>query len=145
MSYDIKSAIPHREPFLLVDEIIEVDGTSVKAATTLRPDDELWSRIYAGHYPGDPLTPGVLLLEMLFQAAGVMIAEGLKHSAAVEVPVVTRIQNVKFKNMVRPGDRVELNAKLTDSLANAYYAKGDIKSNGKTVLQAEFTLALVEQ
>lgn len=145
MSYDIKSAIPHREPFLLVDEIIEVDGTSVKAATTLRPDDELWSRIYAGHYPGNPLTPGVLLLEMLFQAAGVMIAEGLKQSVSTGVPVVTRIQNVKFKNMVRPGDRVELNAKLTDSLANAYYAKGDIKSNGKTVLQAEFTLALVEQ
>lgn len=145
MDFDIKAAIPHREPFLLVDEIIEVDGTSVKAATTLRPDDELWSRVYAGHYPGDPLTPGVLLLEMLFQAAGVMIAEGLKQSTATGVPVVTRIQNVKFKNMVRPGDRVELNAKLTDSLANAYYAKGDIKANGKTVLQAEFTLALVEQ
>lgn len=141
----IKAAIPHREPFLLVDEVLEVDAGHARAATTLRPDGELWSRVYAGHYPGNPITPGVLLLEMLFQAAGVMIHANLKGSALSGVPVVTRINNVKFKNMARPGDRVDIAVSLAERMGNAFFCSGAATIGGKTAIQAEFALALVEQ
>ncbi len=140
--YDVKAAIPHREPFLLVDRVLEVDAGRIVAETTLRRDDELWSRIYAGHYPGNPITPGVLLLEMLFQTAGVMIYEGMKDNPTGGVPVVTRINNVKFKNMIRPGDRVELTAELVEKMGAAFFLKGSVKNGGKVAVQAEFALAL---
>lgn len=144
MEYDIHRAIPHRAPFLLVDRIIEVDGTKVVAETTISPDDELWSCVYAGHYPGNPITPGVLTLEMLFQAAGVMIYENLKNSGKGDgVPVVTRIQNVKFRKLVRPEDTVTLKATLVEALQNAYFVKATALVGGKTAVQAEFTLALI--
>ncbi len=139
---DIEKAIPHRAPFLLLDEIVLLEPNRIRAAYTLRHDDELWSRIYAGHYPGNPITPGVLLLEMLFQAAGVMIHESLLDKPMVGVPVVTRIQNVKFRSMVKPGDRVELQADLLDTVSNAFFVKGLVKNDGKTAVQAEFALAL---
>lgn len=144
MNYDIKAAIPHRAPFLLVDEVVEVDAGHITARVTVRPDDALWSNVYAGHYPGNPITPGVLLLEMLFQAAGVMIRECLRDTALPGVPVVTRINNVKFKHMVRPGDTVELTAKLTERMGNAFFCAGAAKVAGKTAVQAEFALALAD-
>ena len=143
MQTDIKAAIPHREPFLLIDRILETGESGIVAETTLRPDDELWSRIYAGHYPGNPITPGVLLCEMIFQAAAVLMA-GLAGAGESGVPVVTRIQNVKFKAMVFPGDTLEIRASLSERMANAFFMKGSVKKDGRTAVQAEFTVALAE-
>lgn len=142
MNYDIKAAIPHREPFLLLDEILEISAESVAAGYTLRPDDKLWSRIYSGHYPGSPITPGVLLCEMMFQAAAVMVHEMAKNEPLPGVPVVTRIQGVKFKNMVFPGDRVEIRARLSERMGNAFFMKGSVHKDGKTAVQAEFAVAM---
>lgn len=144
MDYDIASAIPHRPPFLLLDEILELNADGITAAYTPHPDDDLWSRIYAGHYPGNAITPGVLLCEMLFQAAAVYLHERNRDNPLPGVPVVTRIQNVKFRNIVPPGSRLEISASLTESLANAFFLKGAIRHAGKTVLQAEFAVALAE-
>jgi 3-hydroxyacyl-[acyl-carrier-protein] dehydratase len=145
MEYDIKAAIPHREPFLLLDEITGIGGETLAAKTTLRPDDDLWSRIYAGHYPGSPITPGVLLCEMLFQAAAVLIHELAKNENLSGIPVVTRIQNAKFKTIVHPGDTVELEVALGERMANAFFLKGSVRRNGKTALQAEFAVALAPE
>ncbi|MDR1611157.1 MAG: beta-hydroxyacyl-ACP dehydratase [Planctomycetota bacterium] len=143
MECDVKAAIPHRPPFLLVDEILELRPDRITARTTLRPDDELWSRIYAGHYPGMPITPGALLLETLFQTAGVLIAKLVRGDVpAAGVPVVTRINNVKFKRMVLPGDTIELRVRITERLASAYYLKGEILKGGKPAVHAEFALTI---
>ena len=142
MDYDIASAIPHRAPFLLLDEILEISVDSVRAAYTLRTDDELWSRIYAGHYPGHPLTPGVLLCEMILQAGAVLVREMAGAGGLDGVPVVTRLQNVKFKNMVPPGSRLEIRATLTERLAGAFFMKGGIWLDGRAAVQAEFAVAL---
>ncbi len=144
MAIDIEAAIPHRAPFLLIDKVIEASGDAIVAETTLRQDDELWARIYAGHYPGNPITPGVLLLEMLFQAAGVLISRRLGDETPAGVPVVTRIHNVKFKHMVRPGDTVRLEATLTECMSNVFFLKGMVKNGGATAVQAVFALALTE-
>lgn len=142
MDYDIKAAIPHREPFLLLDEIFEISEDVVRAGYTIRPDDDLWSRIYAGHYPGSPVTPGVMLCEMIFQAAAVLVHELGKTGPLAGVPVVTRIQGVKFRNMVFPGDQVKIRAQLVERMANAFFMKGSVLKGGKAAVQAEFAVAL---
>ncbi len=142
MDIDIQAAIPHRPPFLLVDAITEMTENGIKAEYTLRPDDELWSRIYSGHYPDSPITPGVLLCEMVFQTAAVLVHEMHKDNPLSGIPVVTRIQNVKFKTMILPGDAIEIYAGMTERLSNAFFMKGGIRKNGKPAMQAEFTVAL---
>ena len=143
MDIDIASLIPHRPPFLLIDRILELDADAVVAETTLRPDVGLWPSVYAGHYPGNPVTPGVLLCEMVFQAAAVYMAKRLEGAGASGTPVVTRIQNAKFKTMALPGDVLEIRAQFVEQMASAFFMKGGIKSGGKTVLQIEFAVALV--
>ncbi len=142
MDYDIAAAIPHRPPFLLLDEVTSITDDSISALYTPKADDELWSRVYAGHYPGSPITPGVLLCEMLFQASAVLLHELHKDAPPGGVPVVTRMQSVKFKNIVRPGERLLLSAALVERMANAFFMKGSIRGGGRTILQAEFAVAL---
>lgn len=144
MAYDIQAAIPHRAPFLLLDEVTAISADAVQAFYTLRPDDDLWSRIYSGHYPGNPITPGVLLCEMMFQAAACMVHELGKGEALPGVPVVTRIQGVKFKKIVPPGSKVEIRASLQERVANAFFMKGSVLLEGKAAVQAEFAVAMAE-
>jgi 3-hydroxyacyl-[acyl-carrier-protein] dehydratase len=142
MEFDVQAAIPHRPPFLLVDRVEEVTADSIRAFATLRADDELWSRVYAGHYPGNPITPGVLLCEMMFQAAACLVHEIGKTEPLSGVPVVTRIQNVKFKKIVPPGTEVEIRATLKERMANAFFMNGSILVAGKPALHGEFAVAL---
>ncbi|MBN2713635.1 MAG: beta-hydroxyacyl-ACP dehydratase [Planctomycetes bacterium] len=142
---DIKSAIPHRPPFLLVDEVKEINEESILCQTTLRAEDELWSRVYAGHYPGNPITPGVLLCEIVFQAAAILMSERVKKEGRTGVPVLTRIGGAKFKGMVKPGDIIEISAELKEQVSNAFYMTGSIKNNGKLAVKVDYTVALVEE
>ena len=142
MNYDIQAAIPHRPPFLLLDGVREMTGDSITVFYTPRADDELWSRIYSGHYPGGAITPGVMLCEMLFQASAVLLHEAGKDDPLPGVPVVTRIQNVKFKNVVLPGTELEITARLSERLSNAFFMKGTVKQGGKVAVQAEFAVAI---
>ncbi|MBN2233845.1 MAG: beta-hydroxyacyl-ACP dehydratase, partial [Opitutales bacterium] len=66
----VKDYIPHRDPFLFVDEIIEMDDSHIVTGLTLKPEMDL----YRGHYPSNPITPGVILCESVFQSAGVYVA-----------------------------------------------------------------------
>ena len=145
MDFDVQRAIPHRPPFLLVDRVEEVAADSIRAFYTLREDDELWSRVYAGHYPGNPITPGVLLCEILFQTAACLVHEIGKNEPELlhnGTPVVTRIQNVKFKKIVPPGTEVEIRVTLRERLANAFFMNGAVLANGKTAVQGEFAVAI---
>lgn len=142
MDIDLQAALPHRPPFLLIDEITALEADTVRARTTLRPSDALWGAVYSGHYPGNPITPGVLLCEMMFQASAVLVHQLAQSENLTGVPVVTRIQGMKFKSMVLPGDTVEISATLTEKMANAFFMKGIVKKDGKTAVQGEFAVAL---
>jgi len=104
---DVLRAIPHRPPFLFVDEIIEIDQDRILARRTIRADEPY----FKGHYPGNPLMPGVLLCESVIQAGAIMLSRRIEGGAG-KVPILTRIQNAKFKRQVRPGDVVDLEAKF---------------------------------
>lgn len=139
----LHDAIPHRPPFLLLDTVTGCTEDTITAETTLQADDPLFARVYEGHYPGNPITPGVLLCEMIFQAGAVLMSRRLGGTGG-GVPVLTRIRDTKFRTMVRPGDTVTVTATFEDQVSNAYSLSGAIHVGGKLAVRTSFVCALVE-
>lgn len=133
----IKAAIPHREPFLLLDEIVEQDEDRIVCKKTFS-GDEFW---YAGHYPHFPITPGVLLCEAAMQAGAVLLSKKIDPTGDA-VPVATRANNVQFKTMVRPGDTVLIEAVFVEKLANAFFMNAKITVDGKVAVRFDFACTL---
>jgi 3-hydroxyacyl-[acyl-carrier-protein] dehydratase len=129
----IKSAIPHREPFLLIDEIVEQTDNHIVCRTKFT-GEEFW---YQGHYPSFPLTPGVLLCEAAMQAGAVLLSKVMADNPDL-VPVVSRMNNVKFKTMVRPGDTVTLEVRLTEQLAGAFFLDAKVMVGKRTAVTFDF-------
>ena len=134
--------IPHRDPFLWIDEVADESENRLVARKTVPRDLE----VFRGHYPGHPVLPGVLLCEAAMQAGAVLIArQGLEdHPVSGRVPVATRINNVKFRQIVRPGDVLEIEVALNERLADAFFLSGRIKVAGKTVAQLDFACTLAD-
>jgi 3-hydroxyacyl-[acyl-carrier-protein] dehydratase len=138
---EITSLIPHRAPFLWVDKIISyTDGTIVTEKTIPADLD-----IFTGHYPEHPIMPGVLLCEAIFQSGALLISKQSQSQNSVQptIPVLTRINNAKFKRSVHPGDTVQIKVQLLESMSSVSIFKGNMKVRGKTALQVEFACALV--
>ena len=131
----ITELIPQRPPFLFVDKIINRTDKTITTSLKLTGEEDF----FKGHFPGNPIMPGVLLQEALFQSGAALMA-GMSGGG---LGVVTRVQNAKFKNMVRPGDELEMEVTLNESISNAHYMKGTTKVAGKTVLVIEFAVASV--
>lgn len=139
-SEEITSAIPHRPPFLLIDEVTERGENTITCAKTFS-GDEFW---FAGHYPDYPITPGVLLCEAAMQAGAVMLSGMLGSETDGKVPVATRANNVQFRQMVRPGDTVEISVELTERLADAFFMKARVTNAGKLACRFDFACTLAE-
>jgi 3-hydroxyacyl-[acyl-carrier-protein] dehydratase len=135
----IQAAIPHREPFLLLDEIVEQTESRIVCRKRFT-GEEFW---YAGHYPDFPLTPGVLLCEAAMQAGAVLLAKYTVDSPG-GVPVATRMNNVKFRNMVRPGDTIEIVVELAERMADAFFLKAAVTVGGKTAVTFDFACKLAQ-
>lgn len=138
----IRAAIPHREPFLWIDEVVELTEQRIVARKVLVPELD----VFRGHYPDFPVLPGVLQCEACFQAGAILISR-LQAVQAGQVPVVTRINNVKFRHMLRPGDTMDIEVELTERLQNAYFLTGKVSAGGQVAARLEFacTAATMEQ
>jgi 3-hydroxyacyl-[acyl-carrier-protein] dehydratase len=123
----VRSAIPHREPFLFVDEIVEQAADRLRTRWRVPPDADF----LRGHYPGRPLVPGVILC-----------ARGLEPAGPDAVPVLTRIGEARFKRMVGPGETVECEVHLDQRVGPARYLTARLSVGGKAVLRVEFTVAV---
>lgn len=134
----ITERIPHREPFLWLDKVLECEGDALVAEKRIPADLD----IFRGHYPGYPLMPGVILCEAVFQAGAILLAEQMKGSEAVGMPVLTRILGAKFKREVRPGDTITVHVKIKERLGPAWLMKGSVRLDDKTAVQVEFACAL---
>jgi 3-hydroxyacyl-[acyl-carrier-protein] dehydratase len=133
----IHSAIPHRPPMLLVDEILEQSGIRIVCQKTFRPEEFY----FQGHYPGYPLVPGVILCESAMQAGAILLA---KLMAGEGVPVVARMNEVKFKKMVRPGDTIKLEVTLTERVSEAYFLSAKVTCDGKLAVRFDFACTLAK-
>ena len=130
---EIEAAIPHRAPFLWLDEVLELEPERILARKFLDPELD----VFRGHYPAYPVLPGVLQCEMCFQAGAILISR-LQAVPTAQVPVVTRVNDVRFRRMLRPGMTVEIEVVLTEKLSNAYFMTGKVLNAGKTVTRLEF-------
>ncbi len=135
------TAIPHRPPFLFVDEIVEL--TSDRIVTTKLADPK--AEFFRGHYPGSPIMPGVLICECCFQAGALLIAHlAGTYDAARGAPVLTRIQDARFKRIIRPGQTLRVEVTLDDELDGAYFLIGRVSVEGQSVLRVAFACTQAE-
>jgi len=135
---DIQAAIPHRPPFLLVDEIISQKDDHIVCRKRFSGNE--W--FFAGHYPEEPIVPGVLLCEAALQAGAILLGQRRQIDEGT-LPVVTRISDVRFKHLVRPGDTIEIDVELRERLADAYFFAGKVNVSGKVAARLEFACMLV--
>jgi len=134
----IHNAIPHRPPMLLVDEIVEQNDDRIVCRKTFR-DDEFF---FQGHYPSFPIVPGVILCESAMQAGGILLSSAMQEGDGV--PVATRLNDVKLKKMIRPGDTIELEVTLNERVANAFFLQAKVTCGGKVAVRFEFACTMAK-
>jgi len=144
---EIEAAIPHREPFLLVDRVVEREGERLVARWRVDPAGP-W---FAGHYPGRPVLPGALTCEHVFQVGALFVAWRLGGTLnpADGVPVLTRVEAARFKRMVEPADELETTVTLREVLGPAWFFSGVVRrvepaGAGAKVLDVRFCLSASE-
>ena len=129
----IYDAIPHREPFLLVDEILDWSDSQIVCTKAFSGEEDF----FAGHYPGYPLVPGVLLCEAAMQCGAILLSRHLADADG-KVPVATRMNNVRFKRMVRPGETIRMEVELTEQLSGAFFLAAKVTVDGKVAVRFDF-------
>src|SRR5262245_47149763 len=134
----ILAAIPHRPPMLLLDEVVEWEHERIVCKKQFQRDE--W--FFQGHYPEFPLVPGVLLCEAAMQAGAVLLS---KHVTSDGVPVAGRLNDVKFKRMIRPGDTILIETTLDDRMADAFFLSAKITHEGKPAVTLNFAVTLAKR
>ncbi|MCC7530694.1 MAG: 3-hydroxyacyl-ACP dehydratase FabZ [Candidatus Melainabacteria bacterium] len=137
---EIKRLLPHRYPFLLVDRVIEITpGQSAKGYKNLTANEQF----FEGHFPFKPIMPGVLMVEALAQMAclAMLTKEEFKH----KLGVFTGIEGIKFRQMVVPGDRLDLEVELIKLKGPIGKIKGIAKVGDKVACEGEISFAMIEK
>jgi 3-hydroxyacyl-[acyl-carrier-protein] dehydratase len=141
-SEEVLRSIPHRPPFLFIDEVLEMHDDG--AITQLRVKEDF--AFFEGHYPGNPIMPGVIICEAVFQSAAVFLVK--KYSGNYEgknvTPVLGRIMNARFREIVKPGDILTINVSIEEKVGMFFMCKGVVKNGDKRSLDIEYTLVLKE-
>ena len=130
----IMRILPHRENLLLLDDVESSDGTAVGHYTVR--GDEFFLK---GHFPGNPIVPGVILCEILAQSACGLLQDAMSEG---KLPVYTGLNNVKFRSPVKPGDRVETRCRIRRVKHPFYFAEGTVTVDGRLCVSAEFSVAI---
>lgn len=133
---ELKHYLPHREPMLLVDEI-DIDEAGVCHAKYRIREDEFFCR---GHFPGNPIVPGVIQCEIMAQSCALLVKDEIQGKTTL----YSGIDNVRFKNVIRPGDPCEITAKLTARRGMLFFCEASVSVVGKLCCKGNLSFALVD-
>lgn len=131
---EIMQVLPHRDHMLLLDEVEAVADKAVGHYTVR--GDEFFLK---GHFPGNPIVPGVILCEIMAQSACVLMQDAIKEG---NLPVYTGLNHVKFRSPVRPGDTIETQCCIKRAKHPFYFAEGTVTVDGRLCVSAEFSFAI---
>lgn len=131
---DIMKILPHREHMLLLDEVEEEDGVAIGHYKVR--GDEFFLK---GHFPGNPIVPGVILCEMAAQSSAVLLTDAVRG----KTPMYTGINNVKFRKSAKPGDTLEFRCRLSRAKHPFYFISGEATIEGQRVMSGDFSFAIV--
>ena len=139
---EITSLLPHRFPFLMVDRLLEVndDGTYIKALKNISANEPQ----FTGHFPSQPVMPGVLIIEALAQVCGIMWKKHLPPEKATEDKIFyfASIENARFRRMAVPGDQLILEGALINERGNFMWCDGKATVDGEVVCEVRMCCAL---
>jgi 3-hydroxyacyl-[acyl-carrier-protein] dehydratase len=139
---DITRILPHRYPFLMVDRVVEVEaGKKVRAYKNVTANEPFFN----GHFPGLPVMPGVLQVEALAQTAAVLCTNLEGFSPATHVAYLMSLDEVKFRRIVEPGDRLDLEVELLQMKRGIVKVAGRATVNGERAAEAVITAAIRER
>ncbi|AIY84611.1 beta-hydroxyacyl-(acyl-carrier-protein) dehydratase FabZ [Clostridium baratii str. Sullivan] len=134
---EIKEILPHRYPFLLVDRVIEMEeGKSITGYKNITVNEQFFN----GHFPEEPVMPGVLILEAIAQVGAIAILS--KEEFKGKIPLFAGADKVRFRQKVVPGDRLELSCEIVKLRGPVGIGKGIAKVDGKKVCEAEIMFAI---
>ena len=135
----IQDLIPHRYPFLLVDRVLELDVEAKRIVA--QKNVTINEPFFQGHFPGRPIMPGVLIIEALAQAGGVMTQLSLGRDAQSKLFYMVKVENARFSKQVVPGDVLTLEVQMKRLIRNMGWYYGEAKVDGEVVACAEVMCA----
>jgi beta-hydroxyacyl-ACP dehydratase FabZ len=139
---EIQAVLPHRYPFLLVDRILEIElGKRVVGLKNVTINEPF----FAGHYPGHPIMPGVLILEAMAQVGGFLLMRSLNLRAVNKVLYFTGIDRARFRRPVVPGDQIRFEVEIVQLRRQVCRMKGVALVDGKTAAEAEMNAVAVDR
>lgn len=138
----ILGLLPHRYPFLLVDRVVEyVPGDYIKAYKNVTMNEPF----FQGHFPGVPVMPGVLIMEALAQAGGILVVKSTDTTVEDKLFLFTGIEAVRFRKPVYPGDKLELHCRLLRHKLKLWKMEGRAYVDGKLAAEAVMTAAVTNR
>ncbi|HSE83786.1 MAG TPA: 3-hydroxyacyl-ACP dehydratase FabZ [Thermodesulfobacteriota bacterium] len=133
-SEEVKALLPHREPFLFIDRVIELQpGVRIVAVRKFHPGEGF----FRGHFPGNPIVPGVIIVEALAQAGGILVYSSYTEELKGKTPALVGLENVRFKKPVLPGDEVSLDVQISRGRSRIWKLKGEAFVGEAKVAEAE--------
>jgi len=132
---ELKEYLPHREPMLLIDEI-EIDEAGVCHSKYRIKDDEFFCQ---GHFPGNPIVPGVIQCEIMAQSCALLVKDEIKGKTTL----YTGIDNLRFKHVVKPGDLCEVTARLKSKRGQMFFCEATLSVEGMLCCKGDLSFALI--
>jgi len=134
--------IPHRYPFLLVDRVIEISAD--RSAIGIK-NVTINEAFFQGHFPQNPVMPGVLIIEAMAQTAAVLVVHSLGPSAAGKLVYFMSIENARFRKPVTPGDQLRIHVNKERSRGNVWKFSAEAKVDGRLVAEATYAAMLMDR